>query len=157
MPPQPSIRIYTDGAFSGKTKLAGIGVVFPECPTISFGAPFNLEHPTNQRAELLAIYRALLTCIRHEWQQHPVHIYSDSEYAIKCVTVWVATWNKNNWITTTGKPVLNQDLIKAILDLLPQFSVGVLFTHVYGHGKNKLPEHNRYNDEADKLAVLYTK
>lgn len=68
--------------------------------------------PTNQRAELTAIKRAVeLAPIDKE-----VLIYSDSNYAIKCVTEWFQKWEKNGkWLTSGGKPVENRDLVEPVI------------------------------------------
>lgn len=49
-------------------------------------------------------------------------IYSDSEYAINCIAHWVERWKISGWVTTRGKPVENQDLIKKADSLREQFS-----------------------------------
>ena len=80
-----------------------------------------------------------------------VAIYTDSEYAINCVTVWHINWSKNNWITSVGRPVENQDLIIQILDKLKErerYGSKTNFEWVQGHtGRND------GNSQADRLAV----
>ncbi len=65
---------------------------------------------TINQMELQAINKAL---------DHPnmdyVVIYSDSAYAISCLTLWHKTWEKTNWITPLREPVKNKDLIVEIL------------------------------------------
>jgi ribonuclease HI len=75
-----------------------------------------LEGPlqTNQRAELTAVLRALETVP----QKQNIHIVSDSNYSINCVTSWYKNWKRNGWKTSTGGPVINQDLVKAIRKLI---------------------------------------
>ncbi|KFY88259.1 hypothetical protein V500_06449 [Pseudogymnoascus sp. VKM F-4518 (FW-2643)] len=72
--------------------------------------------PTNQRAELTAIIRGLRMAVNKNstLQNRPcldVKIYSDSTYAVNCMTLWIDTWRRNGWRTYEGTPVLNQDLI----------------------------------------------
>jgi ribonuclease HI len=62
---------------------------------------------TNQRAELTAIQRALEVVD----PTADVNIFSDSNYAIKCSTVWYVNWQRNNWTTAQREPVLNKDLV----------------------------------------------
>lgn len=71
---------------------------------------------TNQRAELTAILRALELSPR----DRPVTIYSDSQYAINCVTTWFQKWRSNGWLNAAKKPVENKDLIEKVLGLLEE-------------------------------------
>lgn len=97
---------------------------------------------TNQVAEL----RALLEAIRAHPGAEPMLIESDSQYAIKCASEWVAGWKRKGWRTSAGEPVKNLDLIRAIDDELTARSGPVRFRWVRGHVGN------HYNEEADRLA-----
>lgn len=165
--PPGMLRIYTDGSTlkNGRNfASAGVGVYFgPGDPrfashTLSQSVPLltnpsrNLSEPlkgnrqTNQRAELTAISRALDIAPRHR----DVTIFSDSQYAIKCVTVWCINWRRNNWMTSDRKPVENKDLIEPILAKMEEreaLKVKTLFEWVKGHN------HHAGNEEADRLAV----
>ena len=101
---------------------------------------------TNQRAELTAILRALDIAPRHR----DVTIFTDSRYAIDCVTSWFINWRRNNWKNSHGKPVENKDLIESILSRIDErtvLKVKTLFEWVKGHNKDA------GNEEADRLAV----
>lgn len=65
---------------------------------------------TNNRMELTAALRAL------EALKEPceVELVTDSEYLKKGVEQWMAKWKRNGWMTAAKKPVLNQDLWKAL-------------------------------------------
>ena len=84
------INIYTDGACSnnGKTDArAGFGIWFGEGDERNTSESFTGPQ-TNNRAELLAIIKAL-TILRDEIEQgQPVMIYSDSSYSIRCCTTY---------------------------------------------------------------------
>ena len=97
---------------------------------------------TNQVAEL----RARLEAIRAHPGDEPMLIESDSQYAIKCASEWVAGWKRKGWRTSSGEPVKNLDLIRAIDDELTARSGPVRFRWVRGHVGN------HYNEEADRLA-----
>lgn len=78
--------------------------------------------PTNSRAELTAIILALSKAIeRHRnLVRNPrlrLTVYSDSDYAVKCMNVWVQKWCRNGWRTAAGAEVKNKDLIQRALDL----------------------------------------
>ena len=71
---------------------------------------------TNQRAELMAILRALELSPR----DRPITIYSDSSYAINCVTKWYQKWRDNGWLNAAKKPVENKDLVEKVLGMLEE-------------------------------------
>jgi ribonuclease HI len=101
---------------------------------------------TNQRAELYAIKRALdIVPINRD-----ALIYSDSNYAIKCVTEWFINWRKNGWKTSSGKVVDNKDIIEPILDRINERKLAranTNFTWLKGHANDP------GNVAADSLAV----
>jgi ribonuclease HI len=53
----------------------------------------------------------------HSYPKVKVEIFSDSKYAIGCMTEWIYKWSGNGWTNATGNPVANQDLIKEASDL----------------------------------------
>lgn len=79
----------------------------------------------------------------------PVRIYSDSNYAIKCVTEWYKKWETNGWKSAAGKDVDNKDIIKPIRTLIEHRDMCNTTTEIHwvkGHDKNI------GNIGADKLA-----
>jgi ribonuclease HI len=80
------------------------------------------DPPTNQKAEITAIILALELALQRfqELYEGPlidVEIFSDSRYAIGCMTIWCHKWTQNGWTNAAGNPVANQDLIKEALKL----------------------------------------
>ncbi|KAF4256635.1 hypothetical protein CNMCM8714_003454 [Aspergillus fumigatus] len=148
--PPGMLRIYTDGSAlkNGRdTAAAGVGVFFgPGDTSRNVSEPLRGDRQTNQRAELTAILRALDIAPRHR----DVTIFTDSRYAIDCVTVWFVKWRKNNWLTADQKPVENKDLIESILVKIEErneLNVKTLFEWVKGHNRDP------GNEAADRLAV----
>ena len=91
------IIVYTDGSCMGKHKnMCGYGVHFPNAELKDLSKKFTHEPLTNQRAELYAIYKALKRIIKN-LKFDSIHIYTDSEYSIKSLTIWIKNWKKNNW------------------------------------------------------------
>lgn len=107
-------------------------------PSRSGGEPSG----TNQIAEL----RAVLEAIRAHPGDEPMLIESDSQYAIKCASEWVAGWKRKGWRTSSGEPVKNIDLVRDIDDAITDRTGPVRFRWVRGHVGN------HYNEEADRLA-----
>jgi ribonuclease HI len=156
------IKVFTDGSYVKATNACGYGVLFPgkEFPNIS--KKFTIEPKTNQRAELYAIYRGIKTVykgVKNEGENIEVEktniiIYTDSEYSIKSLTLWIKTWKKNNWKASTGKDVLNQDLIVKLDKLIEKYKDkygDIKFIHVRSHtGRRDFESIN--NDLVDELA-----
>jgi ribonuclease HI len=143
------LQIWTDGACRGNGKfgaIAGVGVYFGKQDPSNRGEPLPGTRQTNQRAELAALKRALQLA---PLNRH-VHIYSDSNYAINCVTSWFQSWEKNSWKNSKSQAVENKDLIQEVLALIREREGGGVktrFEWVKGHGTNE------GNIEPDKLAV----
>lgn len=100
---------------------------------------------TNQTAELHGILQALKA---HKNEVNLV-IESDSTYAINCATVWIGSWQKNNWRTKKGSPVKNRAIIEQIAIELGRRSTPPQFVKVKGHAA--VGTHPR-NEQADRLA-----
>ncbi|KAJ6782767.1 hypothetical protein PWT90_06015 [Aphanocladium album] len=143
------IRVYTDGSSLANGKAgarAGVGVYFGPGDERNISERLHGEPQTNQRAELMAMLRALQVCPASK----TVKIVSDSQYSINCVTQWAASWKKKGWVTAAGEPVKNQDIIRAVLDKMEERSKAggsTQFEWVKGHATD------RGNQAADALAV----
>lgn len=113
------IRIYTDGSTlsNGQTAaIGGVGVYFGPLDKRNISEPLSGTKQTNQRAELTAILRALEVAPR----DRKIIIFSDSKYAIACVTEWFLKWREKNWINSSNKTVENKDLVQKILEMLEE-------------------------------------
>lgn len=125
-------RIYTDGACSGNPGPGGWGtVVYYTDGSIHEMGGFDSQ-TTNNRMEMQAAIAAL-EFLKHSQQPEPVILYTDSEYVKNGITQWIKGWKKKGWKTSTGKPVLNQDLWE-LLDVLN--SRQVEWRYVRGHAGN---------------------
>ncbi|MBJ7290142.1 ribonuclease H [Williamsia sp.] len=107
-------------------------------PTASGGAPSG----TNQIAELIAIREAITA---HPGPD-PLMVESDSQYAIKCSSEWLANWKRRGWRTAAGAPVRNLEIVQAIDAAITARSGPVRFRWVRGHVGNE------FNEIADQLA-----
>ncbi|KAJ1844687.1 Ribonuclease H1, partial [Coemansia sp. RSA 2703] len=95
--------VYTDGAAQGNGRAnarGGVGVYFGPNDSRNVSEPLSGPRQTNQRAELTAIIRAM--------EQTPaepgntLHVMTDSQYSINCLTRWGDTWERNGWRTTAN-------------------------------------------------------
>jgi ribonuclease HI len=146
------IEIYTDGSYRAKTKKGAFGfcavfenIIYDEI----YGESGDT---TNNRMELKAMLHALeyLHDKQEMFQNHEVIIYSDSEYLVKSMTEWWPGWVKNNFKTSTNKPIANLELFKSIMKLYSQFS-NVTIKWVKGHADNT------YNNLIDEKVQALTK
>ncbi|KAF3924156.1 hypothetical protein AA313_de0206946 [Arthrobotrys entomopaga] len=143
------LKIYTDGSslMNGSASArAGVGIWFGPGDKRNVSEPLNDSKATNNRAELSAILRAIEIAPKHR----EVLIFTDSKYAIQCVTDWFQKWRSNGWQTAAGKPVENQDIIEEILQRIEE-------RIVQGGAKTKFEWVNGHkgvvgNEMADKLA-----
>ncbi|MGC0366039.1 ribonuclease HI [Rhodococcus sp. 27YEA15] len=97
---------------------------------------------TNQTAELRALFEAVAA---HPGSD-PLLIESDSQYAIKCASEWLASWKRKGWKTANGSAVKNLELVQSIDRAITDRVGPVRFRWVRGHVGN------HYNEMADKLA-----
>lgn len=143
------IEVYTDGAASANGKgaraKAGWGVYFPEFDHISESCRLDGSEQTNNRAELMAIIRAIQLNPDPKAQ---LHIFTDSQYSINCLTDWQFKWRRNKWKRGANEDVKNKDLIRLCEFEIRKCAHRPIISYVKGHSSNK------GNREADRLAVL---
>ncbi|MBE9012265.1 ribonuclease HI [Pseudanabaenaceae cyanobacterium LEGE 13415] len=139
-------KIYTDGACSGNPGAGGWGtVVYFNDGTVQELGGYEPD-TTNNRMEMQAAIAAL-DYYRSSGQSHVVALYTDSEYVKNGITKWLPGWKKKGWKTSTGKPVLNQDLWEQ-LDQLD--SPKVEWRYVRGHSGDP------GNERCDVIARSYS-
>ncbi len=134
-----SVLIYADGACAGNPGPGGYGAIIVDRSgrkEISGG----YVETTNNRMELMAVIKG----IDEVQTVSDIQVYSDSKYVIDGMNVWMKKWIISFWRTSTGKPVLNQDLWKPLKALSECHTI--TFSWVKGHFNHL--ENNR----ADELA-----
>lgn len=133
------IRIYTDGACKGNPGPGGWGAVliYADQQKEIWGGE---TQTTNNRMELKAAIEAL-NAIKH---QCAIELYTDSQYVRKGITEWMSNWLKKGWRLSSGAPVKNADLWKALNDAVARHQIN--WHWVKGHSGDPL------NELADVLA-----
>ena len=141
------VAAATDGACSGNPGPGGWGALlrFEDGSVEEFGG--HDPATTNNRMELQAALELLQRL--KQLPRHPdLTIRTDSKYLIDGLGSWMKGWKRKGWKTAAGKPVLNQDLWKALdaarLDDVP-------LAYVKGHSGD--PD----NDRVDRIAVAFSK
>jgi len=144
------ITIYTDGACVGNPGPGGwAAIVLLENEKKELFGGERLT--TNNRMELIAAIKGLEYCAKQGEKQPSlkhVKIFTDSTYVKEGITVWINSWEKNNWKTADKKNVKNVDLWKRLKELVK--SNQVEWNWVKGHSEDPM------NDLADKLAKKAT-
>lgn len=142
--PVDELVIYTDGACSGNPGPGGWAarLKYPDGRLVELGGAESKT--TNNRMELNAVIQALGTA----GDEESLTVVTDSEYVRKGITEWIHGWKRRGWLTAAKKPVLNQDLWKA-LDALnrPQIS----WRYIKGHAGD--PD----NERCDEIAQTFSR
>ena len=141
--PPVDYTVYTDGSCLRNPDGPGgyaaviISTQDGEIREITGGEPST----TNNRMELRAGIEALRALPPHS----TVSFCTDSQYMKNGFTnYWLRNWKRNGWKTAKGEPVKNQDLWRALDEVLSLHTVR--FRWVPGHTGN------RWNERCDELA-----
>ena len=138
------IKIYTDGACSGNPGPGGWGYVIVENGKLH-SCNGSESETTNNRMELTAAIKALESARKDE----SLYLYTDSTYLQKGITEWIVNWKKNNWITSSKKPVSNKDLWIKIDQL--NIELDIEWKWIKAHQSDNSDD-TFYNNMADELA-----
>ena len=140
--------MWTDGACRGNPGPGGWAAILVPA---GGGDPVELSGgdpaTTNNRMELTAALeglRALPPC--------RVCVVTDSQLMLNAMTTWLEGWKRKGWRTAGGRPVKNQDLVRA-LDAEVGRHEAVRWHWVRGHETGAAHAHKALNDRADRLAV----
>lgn len=112
-------------------------------------AESSSNQQTNNFAELSGLYNTLKMARSHNVKR--VHVITDSDYALKALTVWCKGWSENGWKTKQGEPVKNLELCQAMYaEYLKAKEEGIQITGNWVKGHKGHPG----NMEADSLASI---
>lgn len=139
MESDPQVEIWTDGGCRPNPGPGGWGAVlkFREAERELSGAE---PATTNNRMELTAVIKALESLTRPV----KVRLHTDSTYVMQGITKWIHGWKKNGWKTSAKEPVKNEDLWRALDEVVKRHDIE--WKWVKGHAGH--PE----NERADGLA-----
>jgi len=103
------VTIYTDGGCQPNPGIGGWAAVliYGEKVREIFGGE---GRTTNNRMEMQAALSALSTLK----EPCAVDLYTDSQYLRQGITRWMKRWKLNGWRTTARQPVQNEDLWRAL-------------------------------------------
>ena len=146
------INVYTDGACSNNGKpnaKAGYGVYFAENdPRNDYGTVVGKQ--SNNTGELTGFIRAIEILEEDIAQNKEIHLYTDSEYVIKCATTYGTKLERKDW--KSEKVIPNLELVKKAF-MLFKGKHNIKLKHIDAHTNND-DIHSKGNAEADRLACL---
>ena len=135
------VQLITDGACIGNPGPGGWACILRyngHTRELSGSDPAT----TNNRMEL----RAAIEGIRALRENCEVEVVTDSEYLKNGISAWVANWKRNNWMTSSKKPVVNQDLWEELDELAGTHRTTWSWTK--GHASHS------DNNRCDELATM---
>ena len=152
-------HIFTDGACTNNGKRganAAWGAIivsddgYRVLNRLSAAIPKS-EPQTNQRAELQALLKGLQAA---ELINGFIKLWSDSQYAINCASVWGPSWKKKGWVKQGGV-IQHLDIIKPIVNLTESLRSRIEFKWLKGHKRGDA-QHQfpwMFNHQVDALAT----
>lgn len=127
-----SLLIFTDGSSLGNPGPGGYGAILVSSKlgeVIELGG--SKATTTNNEMELVAIVSALSYAINN---QQPIHIFTDSSYAINGATKWMYGWAKNGWSKKDGEEIKNLFHWQTLHGLIEERGKdSITWHHVPGH------------------------
>ncbi|QLE85846.1 ribonuclease HI [Shewanella sp. Scap07] len=132
--PNSDIDIYTDGGCEPNPGEAGSGIAVYKTGQLD-QLWYGLYHPdgTNNSAELNALYQALLLAKKYIALDLQVHIHSDSQYSLNCITNWAYSWKAKGWKRKTAGDIKNLTIIQQAHALYDEIKEQVTISHVAAH------------------------
>jgi len=146
----PDYYVYTDGACynNGKENAkAGIGIFFGVDDKRNVSKSIEGKQ-TNNTAELTAIIETFNIIKNDIKNNKKIIIFSDSIYAIRCVTSYGEKCYKKNW----NVDIPNKELVRIAYELYKD-KLNIQFVYIKAH-THKTDIHSFGNDNADRLAKL---
>jgi ribonuclease HI len=137
------VQLITDGACLGNPGPGGWAAIlrYGDHKKELFGSE---PHTTNNRMEL----RAAIEGLRALKEDCQVEVVTDSEYLKNGITNWIHGWKRKGWMTAAKKPVVNQDLWKALDEQVVRHKTQ--WTWTKGHASHA--DNNRCDELASQAA-----
>ena len=153
------VHIFTDGACTNNGKRSanaawGYIVVADNGYRVldrGSGPIVKSEQQTNQRAELMALLMGLEAANKYPGS---IKMWSDSQYAINCASVWGPNWKKAGW-KKQGGPIQHLDLIQPLVLTTQKLGFSLEYKWLKGHkgGESQHVFPWMFNHQVDMLAT----
>lgn len=153
---EKSLVAFTDGSSLGNPGPGGWGAVLVS-PRMEEIIELGGMKPqtTNNEMELTALVAVLTYAVNNT---EPLHIFTDSQYAINGITKWINGWRQNGWKTKNGDPVKNMFYFKTMDELINERGINTVhFHHVKAHvgipGNERVDDIARWFAEGQDVAL----
>ena len=134
-----TVQIFTDGACKGNPGVGGWGVLIKSSNYINELKGYE-QLTTNNRMELIAVIEGIKSIEKNA----NIEITTDSKYVKNGINLWINNWKKNDWKTSSKKPVKNKELWVDLDKLVQNYNIE--WKWVKGHSGHP------GNERADQLA-----
>ena len=134
-----TVQIFTDGACKGNPGVGGWGVLIKSSNFINELKGYE-QLTTNNRMELIAVIEGIKSIEKNA----NIEITTDSKYVKNGINLWINNWKKNDWKTSSKKPVKNKELWLDLDKLVQNYNIE--WKWVKGHSGHP------GNERADELA-----
>ena len=134
-----TVQIFTDGACKGNPGVGGWGVLIKSSNYINELKGYE-QLTTNNRMELIAVIEGIKSIEKNA----NIEITTDSKYVKNGINLWIDNWKKNDWKTSSKKPVKNKELWLDLDKLVQNYNIE--WKWVKGHSGHP------GNERADQLA-----
>ena len=134
-----TVQILTDGACKGNPGVGGWGVLIKSSNYINELKGYE-QLTTNNRMELIAVIEGIKSIEKNA----NIEITTDSKYVKNGINLWIDNWKKNDWKTSSKKPVKNKELWLDLDKLVQNYNIE--WKWVKGHSGHP------GNERADQLA-----
>ncbi len=154
------ITIYTDGSSRGNPGPGGWAAIISYEKTLDSKQEDWVtelggreDHTTNNRMEIMGAIKALEFAT--QLSTGNCLLFTDSEYVMKGITLWIHGWMQKGWKTAAKKPVLNQDLWQELWNIKEKVEKNlpagrqVEWKYVAGHSGHAL------NERCDEIATTF--
>ena len=144
------LEIYTDGSSRGNPGPAGWGVVviIDNTKIEEYGDYKNIA--TNSEMEIFAVLYSLDIVLEKCKEGDEVEIYSDSNYVVQAINLWMKNWNKNGWKKADKKEIAHlkywQDIFEKYNTIKDKI-IKIKVNHIKAHNGHK------YNERVDEICT----
>lgn len=146
-------HLWADGACQPNPGIGGWAYYLINPQGLTFPGYGSEPKSTNNRMELTAALEGLKYYLRYIKKFNKpagkLILELDSKYVLGGLSEWSDNWIKYGWKKRNGKPVLNADLWKQLLDV--KKNINIEYRHVHGHSGFE------GNEICDELAVAAIK
>lgn len=144
------LEIYTDGSSRGNPGPAGWGVlVLIDNKKIEEYGDYK-DNATNSEMEIYAMLYSLDIVLKRCNKEDIVDIYSDSNYVVQAINLWMKNWYKNNWKKSDKKEIAHlkywQDIFEKYNEIQNK-GINIKINHIKAHNGHK------YNERADEICT----